>query len=208
MKNQDATWDKLFSHERQELSFGDATIFVENGVFTPDEKITYSASMIIDNLPSLTGLRVADIGTGSGVLAVVSALRGAKEVVATDISEAAVKNAIENTNLNKVTERVRVLKANLFDGIDGRFDLICANLPILEEVWKSHGIRVESTIELFLKEAKLFLNPNGKIYLPWASFGDKIQLESLLEKYAYTFELLNAEKLGYIWYMYILSDHI
>ncbi len=205
MTDQNTSWNRLFSHRRQELRFGEALIVVENGVFTPDPGMTYSASMIIENLPSLEKLRVADIGTGSGVLAVVATLKGAEEVVATDISDIAVKNALSNASLNGVTKRMKVLKSDLFEGVEGKFDVICANLPILDELWEQKGIHVESTIELFLKKAKLFLNSGGKIYLPWASFGDKPYLESLLKKLAYNFQLLAVEKLGYAWYLYILT---
>ncbi len=74
----------------------------------------------------------ADIGTGSGCIAVslakkVSDLR----VVATDISDSALQVASENCLRHKVTPRVQLLEADLMDGMDQRFDLICANLPYI-----------------------------------------------------------------------------
>lgn len=204
-KKSSSPWDKLISHKKQELRFGDANIVVEDGVFACDPEITYSTSMIINNLVDVNGLRVADIGTGSGVLSVICALRGAKEVIATDISEKAIRNANMNVQNNKVTNKVRVIKTDLFNGIEGRFDIINANLPILDEVWDAQGIQVESTLERFLKQAKSFLTPKGKIYLPWGSFADKKIIESLIKKYNYNYSVQNIDKLGFTWYLYILS---
>lgn len=194
-------WSNLLNHERQELNIEGVQIVVEPGVFTPDPKISYSASVIIDNLPELNGLCIADVGTGSGVIAIISALRGAKKVVATDISESAINNAIENISVNKVGDKTIVVKTNILDGIEENFDLICANLPILDGVWK---IDTKSVFEEFLVTAKSYLNPGGRIYLSWSSFADKLMLEKLIKSYGYSFEVVTVEKLGYTWYLYKL----
>lgn len=54
------------------------------------------------------GMRVLDLGTGSGILAIVAALMGAGQVVALDVDELAVKVATANTATNGVAERVQV----------------------------------------------------------------------------------------------------
>ncbi|WP_461829009.1 50S ribosomal protein L11 methyltransferase, partial [Aquifex sp.] len=68
-----------------------------------------------------------DVGTGSGILAVVSKLLGASKVVGIDISEEAVRECRENTKLNKVS--VECIKAEPKD-IKETFDLVVANLEI------------------------------------------------------------------------------
>lgn len=163
--------------------------------------------MILENLPFLTGLRVADVGTGTGVIAIVVAMRGAKEVIATDISDLAVKNAIKNSEMNGVSDRVKIIKTDLLDNVEGLFDIICANLPILEDVWIERGIKVDSTIKRFLVRAKLKLNKGGNIYIPWASFAEKDRggLEFLFLEYGYKFDFKSADALGYTWYLYILK---
>lgn len=201
-----STWGNLLNHEKYNLIIANAKIVVNDGVFTPDPKLSYSASIIIDNLPQLKGRRVADIGTGTGIIAVIAALHGAGEVVATDISDEAIKNALVNVKENNVSEKVIVLKTNLLSDVQGKFDIICANLPILGELWESKGVKVESTVELFLRQAMNMLNPEGKIYLPWGSFAEgKDVLEALFIKYGYNFRMIEEEKLGYTWFLYILS---
>ncbi|KMY50855.1 50S ribosomal protein L11 methyltransferase [Peribacillus loiseleuriae] len=75
---------------------------------------------------------VVDVGTGSGVLSIASALLDAKSVHGLDLDEVAVRSAIINVKLNKVQERVTVSQGNLLDGIKEQTDVVVAN--ILAEV--------------------------------------------------------------------------
>ena len=130
MKTKETDWNDLLHHEPHEVRFEDSVIHVEDNVFTPDPERTNSTSIIIDHLPSVSGLRVADVGTGTGAIAIVVAHRGAREVVATDVSEAAIRNARTNVATNNVGTKVHVIITNLLNEITGKFDIICANLPI------------------------------------------------------------------------------
>lgn len=75
---------------------------------------------------------VVDVGTGSGVLSIASALLGAKHVQALDLDEVAVRSAKVNVKLNKVQDRIDVSQGNLLDGVDEQADVVVAN--ILAEV--------------------------------------------------------------------------
>lgn len=200
-------WVNLLSHDQHELRFGDIVIVVENGVFTPNPEITYSTSMVLNNIPSLDGMRVIDIGTGTGVIAIKAVLKGAKEVIATDISDVAVENVILNIKKNNVSDKVKVIKTNLLNGIEGKFDFIFANIPILDEVWASDNVEVNLIVKKLLESAKSKLNDDGKIYIPWGSFAEKERegLENLLSLNGYRFELQSNDSLGYTWYLYIIS---
>jgi release factor glutamine methyltransferase len=82
-------------------------------------------------------LRIADVGTGSGCIAVALAreLPGA-EIVATDISAAALDYARRNAARHGVSKRIQFLRADLLEAAmeasgraESRFDLIVSNPP-------------------------------------------------------------------------------
>jgi ribosomal protein L11 methyltransferase len=66
------------------------------------------------------------MGTGTGVLGIAMAKQGAKEVVAIDIDEFSVTNALENFSLNNINN-VSVLLGDA-SAIEGMFDTIVANI--------------------------------------------------------------------------------
>ena len=74
------------------------------------------------------GMRVMDVGTGSGILAIAAAKLGAGEVLAIDIDPDAVKVAGENVALNKEQARVRVAAGDLVSGAAMPCDLAVANI--------------------------------------------------------------------------------
>ena len=73
--------------------------------------------------------RAADIGSGTGLLAILAGRKGVLDVVATDTSERAVRlterNARELNDLSCVSGRC----GSFFAGVGGTFDVITANLP-------------------------------------------------------------------------------
>jgi release factor glutamine methyltransferase len=76
------------------------------------------------------GLQIADIGTGSGCIAIALAreLPGST-IYATDISTAALAIAQRNAKRHHLAEMVRFLEINLLDGIPPLLDLIVSNPP-------------------------------------------------------------------------------
>ncbi|WP_201713545.1 50S ribosomal protein L11 methyltransferase [Rossellomorea arthrocnemi] len=71
---------------------------------------------------------VIDVGTGSGVLSIASALLAADNVRAYDLDEVAVRSARLNVKLNKVQKTVSVDANNLLNGVSGQSDVIVANI--------------------------------------------------------------------------------
>jgi release factor glutamine methyltransferase len=83
---------------------------------------------------SAAHLLVADVGTGSGCLAVVLASRRPHTTVtATDVSADALQVAGRNAARHGVANRIRFIETDLLEGVDGPFDLIVANPPYVPE---------------------------------------------------------------------------
>jgi ribosomal protein L11 methyltransferase len=76
---------------------------------------------------ALAALKAIDIGTGSGVLAIVAAKMGFGWVAAVDTDPNAVFEARKNVRLNQLESRISVGKGSL-EASDGRYDLAIANL--------------------------------------------------------------------------------
>lgn len=74
------------------------------------------------------GDTVYDVGTGSGVLSIVSALYGADTIKAFDLDEVAVKSAKDNMALNGLDEKIDVKANNLLENIEGKANIIVANI--------------------------------------------------------------------------------
>ena len=75
-----------------------------------------------------TGDNVADLGCGSGILAIAAALLGAAKVYAVDIDQKALELSRENIRRNGVQDRVRVLEGSLAALPSGQFELVVANI--------------------------------------------------------------------------------
>jgi release factor glutamine methyltransferase len=104
--------------------------------------------------------RVADVGTGSGAVAVALALRapGAR-VWATDDSKPAVALARSNVAAHGLGERVEVLLGDLLEPVPSELDLVVANLPYLAEP------RVTGTQSPYREQ------PKHAIYAPGGGLG-------------------------------------
>ena len=74
------------------------------------------------------GMTVFDVGTGSGVLAIVAAKLGAKRVEAVDFDPVAVRVARENVRQNGAEGVVHTERSDLLKSVAGEADLIIANI--------------------------------------------------------------------------------
>jgi ribosomal protein L11 methyltransferase len=102
------------------------------------------------------GMKVLDVGTGSGILAIAAAKAGAREADARDIDRIAVETARQNVDLNHVTEVVKVSAGTItLEDEPVRADLITVNIlaetiadlaPALARHLAPHGILIASGI--------------------------------------------------------------
>jgi ribosomal protein L11 methyltransferase len=89
-----------------------------------------STQLCLEALEDLVwpGMRILDVGTGSGILAIAAAKLGAAEVLAVDIEGVAVRTARENVALNGVGEVVHVEQGSVDEAFRGAFDGVLANI--------------------------------------------------------------------------------
>jgi ribosomal protein L11 methyltransferase len=73
------------------------------------------------------GMRVLDMGTGSGILAIAAAKLGAAHVLAVDNDPVAIKAAKDNVVANGVQDSVNVMRGSL-SGMSGSYDLVVVNI--------------------------------------------------------------------------------
>lgn len=96
-------------------------------------------------------LRCFDVGTGTGVLSLVAVRSGARNALAVDIDEVAVRSAERNVALNGEEARVKVAKGSA-DFTSETFPLVIANIntPILLELSAQLSTRVAPEGRLLL----------------------------------------------------------
>ena len=100
--------------------------------------------------------RVLDLGTGTGCLAVtLLAECPMAQGVATDLSEAALAVAARNAQAHGAAGRLTFVRADWWEGVSGRFDLVVSNPPYVAEA------EMASLALEVLREPRLALTPGG-----------------------------------------------
>ena len=136
----------------------------------------------------LSGKRVADVGTGSGILALAAARAGARQVIALDINPAAAEATTGNARANGFGERVSAVCSNLMSALpaDPLFDVIVSNPPffpgeprdIADRAWcAGPGYR---DIALLFEQARQRLTSTGRMYVLFSSDSDLYLLGRLI----------------------------
>jgi release factor glutamine methyltransferase len=108
----------------------DFTVTPDVLVPNPDTEVLVQRAVEWGRLRGGGAIRFADVGTGSGCIAVAVAHYLAEATVdATDVSEAALAVAARNAERLGVADRVRFLCGDLAEPLTGRYDAVLANLP-------------------------------------------------------------------------------
>ncbi|MEM8666348.1 MAG: peptide chain release factor N(5)-glutamine methyltransferase [Planctomycetota bacterium] len=136
---------------------------VNEDVLIPRPETEHLVVEAIDCSKSLSNdsLRIADIGTGSGAIAVTLAKYLPKAAItAVDCSEAALKIASWNATQHEVDDRVEFVHSDLFKALDREqpFDLICSNPPYISQ---SEYEALDSTVREYEPKQALLAGSQG-----------------------------------------------
>src|ERR1700724_8906 len=144
---------------------------------------------VIDRL-DLTGKRVADVGTGSGILALAAVRAGAESVAAIDINPNAVLTTAENARANRLEIRFCAVSSDLFAAVAPceQFDVIISSPPsfpgeprdVADRAW--HAGPNYRDIAPFFSQARERLAPGGRVYLLVSSDSDLDLLGALIAR--------------------------
>ncbi len=164
------------------LHYGGLKLRLHPQVYEPAE----DTFLLAENLDVREGDFALDMGTGTGIIALLMA-RKAKFVIGADINPIAVELARENAGLNGI-ENVEFRLSDLFDGIneDEKFDLITFNAPYLPgkpeepiDMALMGGERGREVLDRFIREVGHYLRPGGRIQIVQSSITG---VEETLEK--------------------------
>jgi release factor glutamine methyltransferase len=165
-----------------ETEFYNLTFKVNNNVLIPRPETEELVDWIIKDTSQSKNIKILDIGTGSGCIAVsLAKKRPNAEVFAIDVSPRALKMAKENARINKVS--VNFIETNILnlDKLSYEFDIIVSNPPYVrdleKEMMQQNVLANEPHLALFVKDdnplifynkiadlAKHHLNFEGKLY--------------------------------------------
>ena len=147
-----------------------------------------AATMLIArNLGKLDGLKVLDLGTGSGFLAILSSKLGADRIVATDISRRALEAARENARLNDV-DNIDFRLGSVYEPVEDEvFDLIICNPPMTPSkdplpkyTWG--GVNGRVILERVVRDAPKHLKRGGRLIMPVISLVGVDKVHALMRQ--------------------------
>ncbi len=173
---------------------------VSKDTLIPRDETEILARKAIDIINKNNLKSALDIGTGTGILACTIAKYTLSNATALDVSEKALKIAEENIKNLGLSKKVKVLKSDLFENVDEKFDLIVSNppyIPLSEKATIQKEVTFDPELALFtkdakglefyekiIKEAKNYLNKNGYLLFEMGIDQSK-EIKELLETNGY-----------------------
>ena len=150
-------------------------------------------------------LRILDLCTGSGIIAITLKKeldQFSIDVVASDISQEAIKIAKENAQFHDAT--IKFIQSDIFDNIDNKFDIIVSNPPYIdrkdEVTMQDNVLKYDPHLALFAEEegmyfyrkiieqANNYLNDNGVIFFE-IGYDQKEKIIKLADMNGYSAEV-------------------
>lgn len=151
----------------------------------------------------LSGKRIAEIGTGSGIIALAAARAGAASVLAADINPNAALCAAENARANGFGDRVTALCCDLLAAVSPQpqFDVILSSPPkhpgaardLADAGW--HAGPNYSGIAALFDQCRERLKPDGRVYVMISSDSDLDLLGGLMQRAGFTARLAHEQSI-------------
>lgn len=192
---------------------------VFRGVFNPSPALTNSTKMVVDAIGSVTGKRVLDVGTGTGILSLICADKGAEYIVGADDADLCRRNA--EANMSKYgfsdvftgrCQDVFVLKDSTAPRQMGQpmaesFDLILGNLDMRPKVPYDGGVtRPKKLLPQvnFVQGVASHLVPGGRALLTDACFSQKTaEIEEAIDDSTLHWSVRTEQWNSVLWRLYI-----
>jgi ribosomal protein L11 methyltransferase len=166
-ENWNEEWEKNFSpivvedfcyiradfHPKSEINYPYEIVITPKMSFgTGHHQTTYLMIKALNNY-DFEGLKILDMGAGTGILAIFAALKGAKDITAIDIDDICTENCIENFERNNIKfDKNKIFTGDKKDIPAEKFDVIIANI--------NRNVLLDQMAEYNNK-----LKENGKIFL-------------------------------------------
>jgi len=194
---EDQNWNKLWEKSRVVIkvserivikpTFKNYTAKKNEIVLTIDPKMSFgtgehqTTKLMIRLLEKFvkTGMKVLDVGSGTGILAITSVKLGAEKVVAVDFDEICLENCKENCILNDVENSVEIVTGEIDDVKGKDFDLILANIQ-------------KNVLLEIAQKIKAKLNQNGIVILSGLLESDREPIEKKYHSLGFKTELVEA----------------
>jgi ribosomal protein L11 methyltransferase len=163
---EDKNWNELWEKSREVIrvsakiiikpSFKDYTAKKGEIVLTIDPKMSFgtgehqTTKLVLRLLEKfiVPGMKILDVGAGTGILSISAVKLGAASAIAIDTDKICYENCKENCELNGVPESVKILNGEIKDVQKNDFDLIIANIN------KNVLLEIVGEIKTRLKENK------------------------------------------------------
>lgn len=186
-----------------ETEFFSNRFFVNENVLIPRQETEELVAWILSEVPKNEKIRILDIGTGSGCIAISLAKKlPMASVEAIDISEKAIEIAKKNASQNKVD--IRFYHQNILEthSLSSSYDIIVSNPPYVRELEKqeigNNVLNFEPHLALFVSDenplifyekiaklAKISLTKKGKLFFEINQYLGKEMIQ-LIENQGFT----------------------
>lgn len=188
--------------------FNDMEFEVPDSVYYPKEDSELLASAISEM--DVKGKQALEIGCGSGLISILLAKAGAS-VTAVDINPKAVLATKKNAEKNGFKFDAHV--SNMFENVDGKFDIIVFNPPYLpvgedddEDITYSGGSTGREYIEIFISFVKNHLNEKGKILMVISSLTGEKEVIELFGQIRMSAKIIARQKIPWEQLIVILAE--